>query len=301
MALETIPTIDLTDPDAASLVRRACTEWGFFYVTSHGVPSETVRRTYEMSRRFFALTEAEKRTVLVNDKSRGFTPMCEETLDPAIQKGGDTKEGFYIGREPSASEIASHSHPLLGGNRWPDEDRFGSLVGWRVQMQSYFAEMSRLGHSLLRLVAMALDLEADYFLPFFDRSMEVLRLLHYSDTVSDPDAGIFGAGAHSDYGMLTILSTDSSPGLEVYRHDLKRWFPVPPLDGAFVINLGDMLQVRQLITPLQANTRSSLIYTRATPTTTATSTRTAHAQQPSATRPLRWRCRTYDRIGLERC
>jgi isopenicillin N synthase-like dioxygenase len=142
-------------------------------------------------------------------------------------------------------------------------------------MQSYFAEMSRLGHSLLRLVAMALDLEADYFLPFFDRSMEVLRLLHYSDTVSDPDAGIFGAGAHSDYGMLTILSTDSSPGLEVYRHDLKRWFPVPPLDGAFVINLGDMLQVRQLITPLQANTRSSLIYTRATPTTTATSTRTA--------------------------
>jgi isopenicillin N synthase-like dioxygenase len=58
----TIPTIDVADPDAASLVRRACSEWGFFYVTNHGVPAETVRRTYDMSRRFFALTEAEKRT-----------------------------------------------------------------------------------------------------------------------------------------------------------------------------------------------------------------------------------------------
>jgi isopenicillin N synthase-like dioxygenase len=143
--------------------------------------------------------------------------MCEETLDPAMQKGGDTKEGFYIGREPSAEELARHSHALLGGNQWPDENRLSSLAGWRLQMTAYFAEMSQLGHRLLRLVALALDLDADFFRPHFDRSMEVLRLLHYSDTVSDPDAGVFGAGSHSDYGMLTILSTDSIPGLEVYR------------------------------------------------------------------------------------
>lgn len=70
--------------------------------------------------------------------------------------------------------------------------------------------------------------------------MAALRLLHYSARVSDPGNGVFGAGAHSDYGMFTFLVTDETPGLQVLLEG--QWVDVPPLQGAFIVNLGDMLQ-----------------------------------------------------------
>ena len=52
--------------------------------------------------------------------------------------------------------------------------------------------------------------------------------------------GVYGAGAHTDYGVLTILATDESPGLQI--HTEGKWQHVKPVSGTFVINLGDMLE-----------------------------------------------------------
>lgn len=70
--------------------------------------------------------------------------------------------------------------------------------------------------------------------------MLFLRPLHYSATRSSPEDGVYGAGAHTDYGMLTILATDGTPGLQVLRQ--RQWVDVPAMPGALIINLGDMAE-----------------------------------------------------------
>ena len=54
-------------------------------------------------------------------------------------------------------------------------------------------------------------------------------------------AGQQGAGAHTDYGSLTILLPDrGSKGLEIQGPD-GTWEEVEPRDGAFVVNIGDLM------------------------------------------------------------
>jgi isopenicillin N synthase-like dioxygenase len=100
--------------------------------------------------------------------------------------------------------------------------------------------VAQLGFRLLRVLGIGLGLGANYFQPFFTHPMYFLRPLHYSAERSDEAAGLFAAGAHSDYGMLTLLCTDDVPGLQICT-DGATWRPVPPLPGHLIVNLGDML------------------------------------------------------------
>ncbi|EFJ48980.1 hypothetical protein VOLCADRAFT_59825, partial [Volvox carteri f. nagariensis] len=226
-------------------VRAACISSGFFYVSNHGVAESLVYDTFQQQRALFALPLESKMALLQNENNRGYTPFREETLDPAHQKHGDTKEGFYFGREiPEDSEEVSK--PLHGPNQWPDPQL---LPRYREVTWQYYEALYGLGMRLLRLVALSLDLPPDYFAAAFDRPMVALRPLHYSGERSDPGAGVFGAGAHSDYGMLTILATDDVPGLQVggaggrgRAGGNRRWWDVEPIPGTFIINLGDMLE-----------------------------------------------------------
>ncbi len=98
-----------------------------------------------------------------------------------------------------------------------------------------------------RLLALALALPPGFFDEpgRFDAPQIFLRLLRYAPECSEPAAGVFGAGAHTDYGMLTLLATDASPGLQIQpRADGAdgAWFDVPPRHGAFIVNLGDLLE-----------------------------------------------------------
>ena len=108
-------------------------------------------------------------------------------------------------------------------------------------MGKYFEQMHVLGMKLLRLVSMSLNLSEDYFNESFTRPMETLRLLKYGPDQSVPDAGVFGCGAHTDYGMLTLLSTDSIPGLQIYDSRKEQWISVVPRPSDFIVNIGDML------------------------------------------------------------
>jgi len=248
MTTPLIPTIDLLsfggdETAAAAAVRRACEDVGFFYVSGHGVPLNVVQRAFEANRRFFALPVEEKLRIVasVDTKNRGYTPMAEETLDPATQKTGDQKEGLYFGRDIPASSPES-TLPLHGANLWPSEAR---LPGFRQAQEEYMEAMIALGNRLLRIVALALGLSATAFEASFSRPMIFLRPLRYAPVRSCPEEGLLGAGAHSDYGMLTILATDHIPGLEVLLPcgDQKhQWVDAPPKPDAFIVNLGDMLE-----------------------------------------------------------
>uniref|UniRef100_A0A7R9YQ36 Fe2OG dioxygenase domain-containing protein n=1 Tax=Chlamydomonas euryale TaxID=1486919 RepID=A0A7R9YQ36_9CHLO len=233
-----VPVIDMSlpEPEAAAAMRAACVGPGFFYVSNHGVDGELVDLTFDRTRSLFALPLEEKQRLLQDKNNRGWTPFQEETLDPANQTCGDTKEGFYFGRE-IAADSPEASKPLHGPNQWPDE---ALVPGLRDAYTRYFNALWALGTKLLRLVALALDLPPDHFDPHFQQPIVSLRPLHYSGTKSAPGDGVFGAGAHTDYGMLTILKTDEVPGLQI--HTSGAWRDVPPMPGAFIINLGDMLE-----------------------------------------------------------
>ena len=93
---------------------------------------------------------------------------------------------------------------------------------------------------LLGAMALSLDLPEDAFAPYHRNPICTLRLLHHpprSDRATDRD---FGAGAHSDWGALTILAQDDVGSLEVLDRR-GTWIEVPPRDDAFVVNVGDLL------------------------------------------------------------
>eukprot|EP00041_Stephanoeca_diplocostata_P018615 m.390759 g.390759 ORF g.390759 m.390759 type:complete len:347 (-) comp21063_c0_seq8:397-1437(-) len=246
-----IPVLDLfaakeDECAAAATIRQACTTAGFFSVCNHGVSQDLIDSTFSKSRDFFRQPRKAKESCRVDHNSRGWTPLGEETLDPATQSRGDTKEGFYIGREVAADSDEGQL-PLQGPNNWPDEERWPALAGWREHMMEYHTALTRLGHRLVPLLARALGLQRDALQGpgFFDKPVATLRLLHYTAEKSSLDEGVIACGAHSDYGILTLLATDHVPGLQIFTGSGaqdKAWKDVPYRPGHFVVNIGDMLQ-----------------------------------------------------------
>ncbi|KAK9843645.1 hypothetical protein WJX81_000832 [Elliptochloris bilobata] len=235
-----VSVVDLSEPEAtvAARVREACLSSGFFYVVNHGISEALVTEVFEQNHAFFALPAEQKRYILADCNNRGYTPMAEETLDPANQREGDTKEGLYFGREVAPGSPEAHL-PLHGPNQWPPEDL---LPRYREVTEAYLAALLALSFRLLRALAIALDLAPEHFRPYFDPPSPFLRPLRYAARASAPEQGVFGAGAHSDYGMLTLLRTDDAPGLQVRPEPGGSWHPVAPRPGAFIVNLGDMLE-----------------------------------------------------------
>ena len=243
-----VPTVHLHSDDkekTAKMLRAACINVGFFYLESHGLDTQFLDEVLDASKELFNLPLSEKRSLSDHVMSRGYTSMGEETLDPVNQKVGDTKEGFYIGQDIDENHPLYNPAKLSGPNVWPgmrDECSLRDSQAWKEVMQIYFQKCCEIGFELTQLIAISLGLEEHYFDMFFSSNpLAALRLLHYSSQESDPDNGIFACGAHSDYGMLTLLLTDQNSGLQIKTLDSK-WISVPPKKGAFIVNLGDMLE-----------------------------------------------------------
>lgn len=258
-----IPTITLTNDktpitikETVDCLRNACENIGFFYlqIDPSIVPHHVISKTFEQSKQFFSLPLEVKQRCVDSVLNRGYTSMCEETLDPSKQRIGDTKEGYYIGIDVSKDSEDYNPSKLAGPNVWPTESENEDIdldcLLWKDTMNDYFEIMKSVGFRIVQLLALAIGLPEDYFDDKFDPPMAILRLLHYSKQKSDPDDGIFACGAHSDYGMITILATDDQPGLQILIDNIEddgkntsEWIDVnPPTLGTFVVNLGDMLE-----------------------------------------------------------
>ncbi|GFS41258.1 2-oxoglutarate (2OG) and Fe(II)-dependent oxygenase superfamily protein [Actinidia rufa] len=236
--------IDLSDPDlqnSVSSLKQACLDFGFFYVINHGIRQEFMDEVFYQSKRLFDLPLGEKMKLLRNKKHRGYTPILDERLDPGNQIHGDFKEGYYIGVEVPEKDPDAQK-PFFGPNVWPTDD---ILPGWRETMEKYHCEALKVAKAIARLIALALNLEIDYFdrEEIFGKPIAVLRLLHYEGRISDPVKGIYGAGAHSDFGLVTLLATDDVYGLQICKDkDAKpqKWEFVAPLKGLVNRISGDL-------------------------------------------------------------
>jgi isopenicillin N synthase-like dioxygenase len=244
-----IPTIDLREP--AEIVARqlddACSSFGFMQVVGHGVDPALDRDAWSCASAFFALDEETKLAVAIPDgDAYGYGPFQVERL--AASRGESTppdlKETFSIGPFVDASELQAivSRDPAAAfaysPNRWPVEPRGMSDV-----MQRYYDELAVLCEQLLSLMARGFGMSADTFASSIDRHTSALRLLHYPHVEpSSVASGQLRAGAHSDYGTLTLLRQNDAPGgLEVRGAD-DEWHQVPAEEGAYVVNIGDALE-----------------------------------------------------------
>ncbi|MEO1225801.1 MAG: 2-oxoglutarate and iron-dependent oxygenase domain-containing protein [Pseudomonadota bacterium] len=215
-------------------IGQACREVGFAMLRGHGVDPKMISGVFDATHKFFALDVGEKdRLSIYNSKhDRGYAPFGSERLDE--QTGLiDRKEAFNVGLDlsPDDPRVVA-GEPFRGVNQWPD------IPGFRETLMGYYNAMWALGIEVHRALALDLGLQEHWFRPHLDQPMAILRLLHYPPATGADNE--LGAGAHSDYGSISLLATDGVPGLQV-RPRGKDWIDVPFVEGAFVINIGDCL------------------------------------------------------------
>jgi isopenicillin N synthase-like dioxygenase len=236
-AFQSLPEVDvagLYSDDAAERSRAAqrlgsaCREAGFFYLTGHRISTELVDALLTQAAAFFALPSAEKHRYYIgkSPNHRGYVPPGEEVFYGGAR---DQKESFDLCFELPHD---TRSHPFAGPNVWPE------LPGFRDVVSRYYAAVFELGQRLLRGFALALALPETFFDRFVTAPPSQLRMLHYPP---NPGAEVtVGIGAHTDYECFTIL-LPTRPGLEV-MNGAGEWIDAPPRTGAFIVNIGDMLE-----------------------------------------------------------
>ena len=208
---------------------------GFFYLTDHGIDAAIIDDAFNAAADFFNLPETAKTEIAIANSPchRGWFRDGEEVLDEVNHPRGDYKEGVKIGQDlPPDHPRVRDGLPLHGANQWP------TMPGWKDIMSSCYMACEKLGHELMACFALALGQSEDYFEPWLTLPMATLAPLRYPPLKATDDR--VSAGAHTDFGCLTLLMQSGTGGLEICLKD-GRWLAVPPRDGHLVVNIGDML------------------------------------------------------------
>jgi isopenicillin N synthase-like dioxygenase len=244
-----IPVIDMQRfyaDDAKTLAREvdaACRETGFLTVAGHKIPPALVTSLLEVAREFFALPVDEKLALRApaDTMLRGYSPFQAHRLarSRGVETPPDLREIFSLGRpdiQPGHTVIDSDAVPFYRPNIWPDRP-----APFREIYTRYYELLDELAADLMRLFALALDLPDSFFEDKINDNFAALNTYHYPPQTEAPLDGQLRAGAHSDFGSLTILLQEpNAGGLEVMGTD-GEWHYLPPQPGRFVINIGDLM------------------------------------------------------------
>ncbi|MDT5387289.1 MAG: hypothetical protein QOE04_930 [Mycobacterium sp.] len=237
-----VPTVDISglcSPDrtererVADEIGRAAREVGFLYVSGSGLDESLFERMLAATKEFFALPVEEKMRSYIGLSRchRGYVPVGEEGVETGTP---DVKEAFDTALDlPADDPDYLAGNPMLGPNAWPE------LPGFAEAVTTYYDAILEVGHRLLWAFAVTLGEDPDVFSRHATKTPSQLRLVHYPYNPDAEDA--LGIGAHTDYECFTLLKP-TAPGLEVLN-GAGEWIDVPPVDGTFVVNIGDMLEL----------------------------------------------------------
>ncbi|CAN6466273.1 unnamed protein product [Victoria cruziana] len=219
-----IPVIDLSTSDVtelAGLVREACESYGFFQIINHSIPQQLVEEMLLVSRQFFSLPMEEKMKLYSDDPSKKLRLSTSFNVK---------KETVHNWRD----YLRLHCHPLENFvHEWPiNPPNFKSVVG------EYSRQTRELAQRVMKIISLSLGLE-DYLEKVLV-SQEQHMAINYYPTCPQPQL-TYGLPAHTDPNVLTILLQDGVSGLQVQKD--QRWLAVDPLPSAFIVNIGDQIQV----------------------------------------------------------
>ena len=227
----------------AAELDRACTEVGFIQLVGHGIPDEVLAGLANALDEFFALEpETKQQYRRPAGANRGYAPPRTESLSMSLglapaNKMNDFYEAYTVGTEHDSYpglELPETSYPA---NNWPD-----AALGFRPAVERYLAAVTPLSRVLLGAFTDALGLPGGYFDRLTDHSIDALKMNNYALPEGEIDlvGELTGMGAHTDFGILTVLWADRVAGLEVLGGD-GIWHSVLPEKGALLINLGDAM------------------------------------------------------------
>lgn len=233
-----LPILDLSAADRApeefrARLREAAHEVGFFYLVGHGVPDAQIAGVLALAREFFVLPLEVKNEIsqLRSPQFRGYSRLGGELTNGRV----DWREQIDIGPERPVIEGASGYRHLQGPNLWPS-----CPAGFRAAFERWDSSLAEVGLRLLRHWAVSLGAAEDIFDPAFaDKPATLIKVVRYPGREDYAQ----GVGAHKDSGVLTLLLLEpDSTGLQAELAD-GQWLDVPPLGGAFVVNIGELLEV----------------------------------------------------------
>lgn len=250
--------------ETANAINRACMDFGFFYVTGHGIPTSKLDEIISLARQFFYLPIEEKNKIKRHhaggleggDGARGYQGMGENiTLGHRdVQEAVDLyREWDHDTKEEGPSGPGTYK-TLQGPNLWPE-----TPTELKPVYLSYINQLQGVGQALVRAMGVALGLgkctadadgnteDEEIFVRNTNKSFWVMRMIGYpkleTPLAEGQDATEFSCGEHSDYGCVTLLLADPTPGaLQVLSKDGKTWLNADPIPGAFVVNIGDMIE-----------------------------------------------------------
>jgi isopenicillin N synthase-like dioxygenase len=249
-----VPVIDLSGyfggsaADKRAIARQideACRSIGFLVVSGHGVSDALVEEMHRISRAFFDLPLAEKQRAVSPDPNiyRGYFGLGTSAVAYSLDDRSappDHREYFSINRVSIDPADPYYTTPegrrIFAPNIWPD-----GVPGFEETWTRYYRAMEELSLALMRLFALALDLEEHWFDDKVDKHMTNLVVSNYPDQPDALPKGQLRAGPHTDYGSLTILKTEDKPGGLEVQDSAGRWIPVAIVPGTFIINLGDLM------------------------------------------------------------
>ncbi len=241
---ERIPVIDVGPLRAgenggldqiAREMRDASETAGFFCVTGHGVSDEVCRRAQQAAAAFFARPEDEKRAVAVDELHRGYVGFGQTKLSDDAR--ADLKESFVWGLElgPNDPDVRA-GKALMGPNQWPTD-----MPEFRAALMNFYDSLSACARLLLRPLAVGIDLPEDWFVSRFEKPLARGAVLRYPPQPPAAPGDQFGTSSHTDYGGITLVWQDENGGLEV-ENPRGEWVAATPIPGAFVVNVGDLLE-----------------------------------------------------------
>jgi isopenicillin N synthase-like dioxygenase len=216
-------------------LRQACIDIGFFYVSGHGIASSELDELLALGRRFFEQPHEVKMKAhqgLSRSREGFWTPggLDGKAVSP------DIKERFQYNVAPPEL-VTEAARRRTGDPRWPD------MPGFEAFIRTHAAKRATLARQMVRAFALSLELAEDYFDAVY-RNLNGSFLYNYYPPIEPeklrPDQWSFSP--HTDYGMFTILSQDDTGGLQT-RNAAGEWIDVPPIEGTFVVNVGDTLQM----------------------------------------------------------
>nr|QIH55609.1 gibberellin 13-oxidase [Tripterygium wilfordii] len=219
---KSIPIVDLTDPNASDILGQACESWGIFQLTGHGIPEELVEQVVFQAQRFFALPTDQKMKAarLPGDiAGYGVSPLSK-FYDKGFWNEGITMMGSPL----------DHVKKV-----WPDD-----YQQFCDAMEEYRAKMTELATTLANLAFSSFNVAEEKLQWLNTPGYAGVHLNHYPPC-PNPDRTI-GLAAHTDNTLLTIVHQSGADGLQVFEKSVG-WVLVKPVKGAFIINVGDVLEV----------------------------------------------------------
>jgi isopenicillin N synthase-like dioxygenase len=271
----TLPIIDISPfispdstpqsrKDTAKALNSACLDYGFFYLAGHGIPDSMLDKVLSLARDFFSLPQEQKKKIQRydaggpegGDGARGYQGMGEnvtmgrrdmhEAIDWYREWDSNTDSKEETDRKGKPVKV------LQGPNLWPEEP-----VELKPVYLQYIESLKKVGEAVVRAMGVALDLgspssdadseaeDEEIFVRATKDSFWVMRMIGYPPLASAPNSSSeeLSCGQHTDYGCLTLLHADPTPGaLQVLLRDGKTWLTADPLPGVFVVNIGDMME-----------------------------------------------------------